>query len=565
MNSFGKSLALILLFSMLGACKPQQPVSDSQQEVPKLSPFVWENATIYFLLTDRFLNGDPANDFSMGRKQDGAMLRSFMGGDFKGITQKIREGYFDKLGITALWMTPPVEQIASATNEGTGKTYGFHGYWTRDWTRPDPNYGTEAEFQELVDTAHKHGIRILMDAVLNHTGPVTAVDTQWPDDWVRTSPTCDFQTFKGTVECTLVDNLPDIRTESNEDVDLPSFLVEKWKAEGAWEGEKASLNAFFARTGHPRAPRFYIMKWLTDWVRKYGIDGFRVDTAKHTEPEIWSELKALVVQALRDWKRENPAKKLDDLDFYMTAEVYNYFADNGRMFDFGDQQVDFFDYGFESLINFSFKSDATRPPAELHAKYASLLHSGPLQGVSVVNYLSSHDDGQPFDKSRERALDAATQLLLSPGAAQVYYGDETARTLEVSGASGDAHLRSFMNWEEIESNTRRGGHGTAEVLAHWQKLGVFRKEHLAVGAGTHTALQAQPYIFKREYVQNGITDKVLVALGLDAAPATHTIRVYDVFADGDRVTDYYSGKESTVQNGELRFGGVGTMLLLAGQ
>ena len=89
----------------------------------------------------------------------------------------------------------------------------------------------------------------------------------------------------------MVENLPDIKTESNDAVELPPQLVEKWKAEGRYEQEVKELDEFFARTGHPRAPRFYIMKWLTDYITEFGIDGYRVDTVKHTEEFVWQEFK----------------------------------------------------------------------------------------------------------------------------------------------------------------------------------------------------------------------------------------------------------------------------------
>lgn len=102
-----------------------------------------------------------------------------MGGDIKGITAKIKEGYFDKLGVDAIWMSPLVENITSGVDEGTGLSYGFHGYWTKDWTKTDARLGTDADIREMVKAAHKRGIRILMDAVINHTGyPPT--DTKWP-------------------------------------------------------------------------------------------------------------------------------------------------------------------------------------------------------------------------------------------------------------------------------------------------------------------------------------------------------------------------------------------------
>ncbi len=121
-------------------------------------------------MTDRFNNGNPDNDVNFNRTEKAAVLRGFEGGDIRGVIQKIDEGYFNKLGINAIWLTPIVEQIHGATDEGTGLTYAFHGYWTKDWTTSDPNFGTEEDLKELVEKAHQNGIRIVLDAVINHTG-----------------------------------------------------------------------------------------------------------------------------------------------------------------------------------------------------------------------------------------------------------------------------------------------------------------------------------------------------------------------------------------------------------
>ncbi len=302
---------------------------------------MWENANIYFLLTDRFLNGDPSNDINFDRTRQPAVMRGFQGGDIAGVIQKIEEGYFDALGVTALWMTPWFEQIHGGTDEGTGVTYGFHGYWIKDWTSMDPNFGTTEELDRLIETAHAHGIRIIMDVIINHTGPVTEKDPVWPENWVRTSPACTYQSYETTVTCTLVENLPDIRTESDSPVELPPALLEKWKNEGRLEKELEELDQFFLRTGYPRAPRYYLIKWLTDFVRKYGIDGYRLDTAKHIEEGVWKELYGEAHTAFLEWKKQNPGKVLDDNAFYMVGEVYNYGISSGRNFDFGDREVDF--------------------------------------------------------------------------------------------------------------------------------------------------------------------------------------------------------------------------------
>jgi len=546
------AVSLMIAFAAFG----QAPANAQVQGQPApwsapAKPFVWENATVYFLLTDRFNNGDPGNDLAYGRAKDAAKLRGYMGGDLAGITAKIKEGYFNELGVSAIWITPPVEQIHGSTDEGTGRSYGFHGYWARDFTAVDANLGTEDDVRTLVDTAHAHGIRVLLDVVMNHTGPVTDKDPVWPADWVRTGPACTYKDARTTIDCTLVKNLPDIRTDSNKAVVLPPMLVEKWKKEGRYEREVKELDDFFKRTGYPRAPRYYLMKWHADWVRKYGFDGFRADTVKHTEPGVWKDLKKVASAAYEDWKRANPSKKLGDTPFYMTAEVYNYAIGHGHAFDLGGMKVDYPAQGFDSMINFAMKEDATQSYEALFSAYSKALN-GPMKGSSVLNYLSSHDDGAPYDPMRERPYESATKLLLAPGAAQIYYGDETARLLKVEGAEGDATLRSFMNWDELASNAQRGLNRVRDVREHWLKLGRFRQAHPAVGAGVHQMIQHYPYTFKRTWETKDANDRVVVALDLPLDKPT-AVPVAGVFMDGQTVRDWYTGTTAVVKGGKVQF------------
>jgi alpha-amylase len=529
---------LLLLAVACGTAEPDGPGNRSA-ELTEAARF-WNSATVYFLLTDRFDNGDPANDRALGRAHDGAVLRSYEGGDLKGVLRRLEEGYFDSLGVSALWLTPFVEQIHGSVDEGTGKSYGFHGYWARDWTVVDSALGTFDDLRAVVDAAHRHGIRVLMDAVINHTGPVTPQDPQWPDDWVRTSPRCEYRDYATTVHCMLA-TLPDIRTDRDEPVELPALLVEKWRGEGRLAQEQAELDAFFARTGYPRAPKYYLIKWLTDWVRELGIDGYRVDTAKHFEEAVSVALKHEAERALADWRAAHPGQALGDLPFYMMGEVYGYELSHGRMFDFGDRTVDFFSHGYDGLINFGFKRDAAGALDDLFSRYAAQLTTGALRGVAVLNYLSSHDDGAPYDRDRTDPYGAGTRLLLAPGGAQIYYGDELARPLRVEGAEGDAHLRSSMNWEALDDSAG------AAVLRHWRKLGQFRRAHPAVGAGVHRRLQAQPYVFSRTLETDGGVDRVVVAM--DQPRGAKTIPVSGVFPDGAEVRDAYSGTSATVTNG----------------
>ncbi len=534
-----KKLSLLICVLAFLSCN-EMSKKDTVVVAANKEQFNWNAANVYFLLTDRFNNGNPSNDVNFNRTSKTGKLRGFEGGDIKGVTAKIKEGYFTDLGINAIWMTPIVEQIHGNTDEGTGATYGFHGYWTKDWTVIDPNFGTKEDLKELVEVAHSKGIRILLDAVINHTGPVTEKDPVWPSDWVRTSPQCRYDTYENTITCTLVKNLPDIKTESNEEVELPPQLVAKWKAEGRYEQEVAELDAFFKRTGHPRAPRFYIMKWLTDYITEFGIDGYRVDTVKHTEEFVWQEFRAACDYAFAEFKKNNPDKVLDNTNFFLVGEVYNYGISGGQYFNFGDKKVNYFDKAFHSLINFEFKWNAKQMPVnEVYAKYNSALNKE-MKGYGVLNYLSSHDDGQPFDPKRENAERTGTLLLLAPGASQVYYGDESARSLVIEGTEGDATLRSFMNWEELENDKQKS------VLSHWQKLGQFRARHASVGAGIHNEISnSEGFVFSR------VLNEDKVVIGIDLKGNSKSIEVEGVFENGAKIRDAYSGSESVVENGKL--------------
>jgi len=546
-----KGPVFIIIFLLLFACKEQPKIPSDKEltkteitkEVKREVPFIWEGANIYFLLTDRFHNGNTKNDTTLNRTKATGALRGFMGGDIAGITEKINEGYFTELGVNAIWFTPVVEQIYGSTDESTGNTYGYHGYWAKDWTALDPNFGTKADLEKMVKTAHSKGIRVLMDVVLNHTGPATEEDPVWPSEWVRTDPTCQFTTYENTTSCTLVDNLPDILTESDAAVELPDALLAKWKAEGRLSNELDELAVFFERTGYPRSPRAYIIKWLTDYVKDFGIDGYRVDTVKHADEKAWAELHKEASYAFEAWKKKHKNEVLDDTPFYMVGEVYNYGVSGGREFDFGDKKVDYFDYGFDGLINFELKYDAKNDYESVFKKYSSLQKTK-FKEKGFVNYLTSHDDGQPFDKNRTQSFKTANMLLLTPGTSQIYYGDESARDLTIEGTEGDATLRSYMNWGDIENTD-----STKAILTHWRKLGKFRHNHPAIGAGIHKRLGKKPYVFSRSYSKDNFNDKVVVGLGLPEGKKSLWVKGF--FGDGTKLYDTYSETEVVVKNGKV--------------
>lgn len=518
--------------------------------------FDWDAANVYFLLTDRFYNGDPSNDTIVKREETAAALRGFEGGDFAGIQQKIEEGYFTKLGINAIWLTPIFEQIEGGVNEGTGFTYAYHGYWAKDWTAVEPTYGTMDEFKSLVKTAHDQGIRILLDVVINHTGPVTESDPLWPEEWVRTGPTCTYQDQETAMSCTLTNNLPDIRTDSVQEVELPEILVAKWKQEGRYDQEVEELNAFFEKTQLPRTPANYVIKWVTDYARETGVDGFRVDTVKHVEESVWETFIEQSKLAYEDWKTNHPDEMIHNDEFFILGELYGYYAAGGRPYAFSQNRVDYFDAGYDAMINFGFKGDAMQDYATLFANYDKirerLINEKPADPVSFMNYISSHDDGQPLDPTRKIPIESGTKLLLTPGISQVYYGDETARILKADGATGDANLRTNMNWDSINK----------EVLEHWQKLGRFRREHPAVGAGKSYPLEydGQGSITARFYNAGDQKDDVIIGAGLP--DGNMPIEVSRVFKNQSQLRNAYTGNILDIRNGAVMVKVVNGVVLL---
>lgn len=570
--------------------------------------FTWDNATVYFLLTDRFNNGNTSNDHSYNRglNRDGSVntsmnnVASFQGGDFKGITQKINEGYFDDLGVNAIWVAGWFEQIHGYIVGGDGKKsfahYAYHGYYGADFSELDKNYGTEAEFKEMIDTAHKHGIRIVLDVVMNHPGYNTIYDMNeysfgtlksgwedvyysytsvnqtnyhgkidynsdanawgkwWGSDWIRAG----LAGYKADGTNDLTNSqvyLPDFKTESTKVLDIPQYLKTKWNKEGTYNTKVSELNSTFSKYNlGNKTVRNYLVAWYTQWVEQYGIDGFRCDTAKHVEQESWKALSNACTKALANWRKANPNAPGADWDeeFWMTGENFGQGLSNNE----------YYQNGFDSMINFSFSGSSTGANCngmkksgninQTYTEYANQINSNP--NFNALTYISSHDTGL----CRDDIYYQGSALLLLPGGVQIFYGDETDRPY-VECSIHDHEMRGFMNWNDLKNSSSN----QSQVLAHWQKVGTFRNNHVSVGAGSHTTLSATSgAAFARNYNKNGVTDKVVCVIGANNNTNV-TITLNNTFANGTTVKNAYDGKTATVQNGKVTFnsGAHGTILL----
>jgi len=520
-----------------------------------------DNPIVYFVVTDRFFDGNSANNNSYGRTREAKPeddIGTFHGGDLAGLTTKINEGWLRELGVNGLWITAPYEQIHGWVVGGNKefKHYAYHGYYALDYTLLDQNMGTEDELRALVKAAHAQGIRVIFDVVMNHPGygdirslaefigPKTEkkvgmlwkgyeaatlrdyhsyIDYNdpawlgwWGPDWIRSG--LRGYTEGGRDDLTMqLAYLPDFKTEQTKPVGVPPFFKNK------------------ADTRVKELPgatvRDYLVTWLSQWVRDFGIDGFRADTVKHVEPASWSALKRAATEALAEWKAKNPQLAIDAAPFWMTGEYWGQ----------GIERTALYDAGFDNLINFTFQDSAEAvlaKPAGFNRALLDKLYSDYVKVLAqpanhnVLSYLSSHDT-KLFD--RARLVDAGSVLLLAPGGVQIYYGDESARR---SGpfTSGDKQqgTRSDMNWASPDS----------DVLEHWRKLGQFRRRHVALARGAHAKLADTPYTFSRQ----SSDDRVVVAVGM-SAPGK--VNVGAVYPEGARVRDAYTGATATVVAGAV--------------
>ena len=573
----------------------------------KEDPFTWDNVNAYFVLTDRFYNGDTKNDHSYFR-QNGLSgdenVATFHGGDLAGLTQKL--DYFDKLGVNAIWITAPYEQAHGwvGGKNGAFPHYAFHGYYTLDWSSMDQNMGTVEELRTFVNACHSKGIRVIMDVVMNHVGYNNTQDmitykhgytehtngwlaktggkwdandtvkwensywdSSWFGPWIRSFGYASGDEYGGSCG-----GLPDVKTELTSSKGMAPVLVTKWGQEkdsdpctvagtGNTTGNKIgdyrnpsvadtdwlSINGDY-RTDMNVAPADYQVAWLSAWVREVGIDGFRCDTAKHVAPFRWGQFKDACTAALEAWRNDSTKSKLYngvdtgaadwDESFWMTGECFGWTAIGGSGGEY---------YGtgkFDSMINFSYNgsqgggTSSSYPSSSDWNTYLSINtakkdddNNGNLN--NVLTYLSSHDTKlcRPSD-----AIAQGTMFTLLLGGIQIYYGDESSRPQAYLGCGDtDMMTRGDMNWDEIEGSKK------AQV-AHWGKVGNFRKYNPAVGAGVGSGT-------KRTY--SGAAGENKVAIGIDGT----SVDVSGLFADGTTVYNWYDGTSAKVSGGKVTFAG----------
>ncbi|WP_160398309.1 alpha-amylase family glycosyl hydrolase [Paenibacillus sp. MMS18-CY102] len=467
----------------------------TRQSVGSLD-FDWDEARIYFLLTDRFKDGDETNNFNV----DKTALEAYHGGDFKGLIEKL--DYLKDLGINTVWISPIVDN--NDFNQSTTiKQYGYHGYWAKNFEALDEHLGDLNTFKQLIDTAHDKGIKIMVDVVLNHTGYGLK-----PGDTNPNVSAEDKARFDGM-----------LRTDNSMD---------------EVTGELAGLPDF--KTEDP-AVRAKIIEWQTSWLERAKtdrgdtIDFFRIDTYKHVEDTTWKAFKNALTQI-------NPK-------FKMIAENYGASIDNqggalrsGSMdslldFDFNNRAEQFVKGGIDDVESYMEHRNALMDNT---ATMGQFLGSHDEEG-----FLSDHVGG---DKGMLKV--AAALQITSKGQPVIYYGEELGQ----SGRKGDFdngiynENRYDMAWDKL---TDPAAVEEQALHAHYQKLLQVRASYSKVFAkGTRTKVaggDSDGYlVFDRAYQGEHLL------VGLNTTKNAKNLTLDVPFAAGQKVVDRYSGVEYTVSS-----------------
>lgn len=449
--------------------------------------FDWDEAVVYFMMTDRFFDGNESNNTASGADTYGKNNPGlYHGGDFAGVTAKL--DYLQDLGVNTIWLTPIVENVkgVAVTVEGSKDVpynAAYHGYWASDFTKLNPTLGTTEEFKTMISEAHKRGMRIMVDIVVNHAG-YGSESTSTFAGMLR-----DKSISEGDIK-SWQDGLPDFATEN---ADVRAKLVE----------------------------------WQTSWMKDYGVDYFRVDTVKHVDSTTWAALKNSTTEV-------NPS-------FKMIGEYYGAgYASNGSTLGTGQMDADL-DFDFNDQAT-SFVSGNISSVESFLSSRNTALNNAYMTG----QFLSSHDEngfkaalmngkGYTEDEATSAALVAATLQLTAKGIPVIYYGEEV-------GLSGLNNYPYNTNRYDMDFSKATKDNVTYQ---HYKNLLSIRNAYTDVFArGSRTVVASSDEecydVVSRSY--GGTT----LYVGMNIKDTAKEVKVPVSLAAGTEVKDLYSGATYTV-------------------
>ena len=446
--------------------------------------FDWDEAVVYFMMTDRFFDGNESNNTASGTDTYGDNPGLYHGGDFAGVTAKL--DYLQDLGVNTIWLTPIVKNIAGVTVTDEGKedvpyNAAYHGYWASDFTKLNPTMGTTEEFKTMISEAHKRGMRIMVDIVVNHAGYGT--------------------------ESTFADMLRD-----------------KSVSEGDIKSWQSGLPDFATEKADVRAK---LVEWQTSWMKDYGVDYFRVDTVKHVDSTTWAALKNSTTEV-------NPS-------FKMIGEYYGAgYASNGSTLGSGQMDADL-DFDFNDQAT-SFVSGNISSVEKFLSARNSALNNAYMTG----QFLSSHDEdgfkaslingkGYTEDEATSAALVAATLQLTAKGIPVIYYGEEV-------GLSGLNNYPYQTNRYDMDFSKATKDNVTYQ---HYKNLLSIRNAYTDVFARGSRKVVASSDEEGYDVVSRSYGGTTLY-VGMNIKDTAKEVKVPVSLAAGTEVKDLYGGATYTV-------------------
>lgn len=486
--------------------------------------FRWQDGIIYYAFTDRFDNGEAANDKPVGHA--GVLpAANYLGGDFQGISRRIREGYFSRLGVNVLWLAP-----LNRNPDGAWQEYlppyrhytGYHGYWPVSHTEVEPRFGGAEGLNQLVTSAHESGVRIIADLVLKHTH----VDHPfWKEkqDWYG--------------ELSLPDGRKNLRLWDEQQF---TTWFEEW------------LPGFDFEDPEPVA---FLIDNAGYWVQTFGLDGFRLDAVKHIQPSFWWKFRTAM--------REQEARAGRG-PMYFVGET---FMDRRGIMQFvGPNMLDGqFDFPlYDTMIDVLAKGlkgfgDLENSLLASETVYGKETLMSPLVGNHDKPRFMAYADGDLPDPeisdeeevgwskpprvdnpAAYRKLSLALAFVLAiDGVPMIYYGDEVGLT-----GAGDPDNRRMMPRDSELTEDQLA------VRAHFEKAAAARRAHPALRYGSRRSLVADNHRYA--FVRRHFNDSVLAVWNSSAEPSAYDLPVSPELADG-KYQDAIGGLAIEVADGRARF------------
>lgn len=511
----------------------------------------------YFVMTDRFANGDPSNDRGgiEGERNDHGFDPTdkgfYQGGDLRGVIDNL--DYIEGLGTTTIWLTPAfVNKPVQGPSED--ESAGYHGYWITDFTRIDPHLGTNEEMTELIDAAHARGMKVFFDIITNHTADVIAyeegeysyrskADHPYEDaagnafddkDHVGNPfPELDPDTFAAYT--------PVFGEPGDESVKVPEWLNDVTmyhnRGDSTFEGESSEYGDFFG-LDDLFTERTEVVEGMTEiyktWL-DFGIDGFRIDTVKHVNIEFWQEFSRGILEY---------ADEIGKDDFFMFGEVYTASPLEASRYTTEGLLPAVLDFGFQSAAASWLRMGSSEDLAQILLNDDVYL-SPHSNAYSMPTFLGNHDMGRIAMMTKglgggderwlERVKLGHTLMYLVRGQPVVYYGDEQG----LAGSGGDKDARQSLfatQTEQYADEVVLGGpSGSIDrydtdhpLYQHISALAALREEHPALADGifqlTGPSAGPGPITFSR--VDRDSHVEYVVALNNTTDPVEQTVAVF---------------------------------------